>query len=169
MKKILLVLSVFLIAGVGCSSGEVIEEKEQSNAYAPIFDLSFTDYEGVEHTLSDEIGTPLVVNSWAAWCPFCKKELVEFAQAQKDFQGHVQFIAIDRAESLRVAKGYTDNLGVSDSMKFWLDPDDSFYKGIGGFAMPETIFVNSDGDVVFHKRGPMDLEDVSEKIEELLL
>ncbi len=160
-----------IFIGAGCSSQAPTGENasETLNEYASVYELSFSDYEGNEHTLSEEIGIPLVVNSWAAWCPFCKKELVEFAQAQQQYRGRVQFIAIDRAESLETAKGYTDSLGVSDSMKFWLDPGDSFYKGIGGFAMPETIFVDSEGNVVLHKRGPMDLEEVSEKIEELLL
>ena len=45
---------------------------------------------------------------------------------------------------------------------------DSFYKSIGGFSMPETIFVSSNGDLLRHKRGPMKFEEMKEIINEIL-
>ena len=67
----------------------------------------------------------MVINAWAAWCPFCKDELPDFAAVQQEFAGDVVFIAIDRAEPLSVAKRYTDELGVTDDMIFLLDPKDT--------------------------------------------
>ena len=48
-----------------------------------LFELSFLDSEGNDVSLSDFKGTPLIVNSWAVWCPFCGKELSDFKEAQK--------------------------------------------------------------------------------------
>jgi len=56
---------------------------------------------------------------------------------------------------------------VSDKLIFLLDPKDTFYKSIGGFAMPETLFVNSDGTINFHKRGPMRAEEIRQRVSEL--
>jgi len=133
---------------------------------APSF--SFEDYNGNVVSSSDFVGQPLVVNSWAVWCPFCRKELPDFAVAQEEFGDQVTIIAIDRAESLRTARQYTDELGVSDKFIFLLDPGDTFYRSIGGFSMPETIFVNADGKVVHHKRGSMELNEIREKINDIL-
>lgn len=133
-----------------------------------IFALPLKDYSGNSVSLANFKGKPLLINSWAAWCPFCKKELVDFAAAQKEFGDKVTIIAIDRAESLETAKKYSDELGVTNDLVFLLDAGDSFYQAIGGFSMPETIFVDKSGATSFHKRGPMDLSEMRQKIQELI-
>jgi len=143
-------------------------DKETKSADA-VFALSFKDYDGNAVSLADFRGKPLVVNGWAVWCPFCVKELGDFAIAQKEFGDKVTIIAIDRAESLETAKKFTDDLGVTDDLVFWLDSDDSFYRSIGGFSMPETIFIDSDGNKKFHKRGPMDAEEIINLIQTHIL
>ena len=121
------------------------------------------DYSGNTISSEDFLGKPMVINSWAVWCPFCKKELADFATLQQEFSDIV-VIAVDRQGTLEKAKGFTDSIGVTDKMTFLLDSKDSFYKSIGGFAMPETIFVNSKGEIVLHKRGPMELDEMREKM-----
>lgn len=130
--------------------------------------FSYQDYQGNTVTHEDFAGTPLVINSWASWCPFCIDELPDFAAIQKEFAGQVVFIAIDRSESLDTAKGYSDELKVTDDLIFLLDPDDSFYKTIGGFSMPETIFVDSKGIVTFQRRGQMQLNEIQERTLDLI-
>ncbi len=133
-------------------------------APAPAPDFALKDYNGNTVTLSQFRGKPVVVNSWAAWCPFCREELKDFAAAKREFGDRIEIIAIDRAEPLAVAKKFTDELGVTDALVFLLDPEDSFYRAIGGFSMPETIFVDPEGRIVFHKRGPMTAEEIRERI-----
>jgi len=130
--------------------------------------LSFEDYDGNTIALRDFGGTPLVVNSWAVWCPFCVKELSEFAQVRKERGEEFVLIAVDRAESLEITKKFTDELGVTDDLLFVLDPKDSFYRAIGGFSMPETIFVDRDGVIQFHKRGPMDANEFRDRLQLIL-
>lgn len=130
--------------------------------------LNLKNYKGENVSLDDYIGTPLVINSWAIWCPFCVEELKEFAQAQKEFEGKAIVIAINRSESASKTKEFTDELGVTDDMLFLLDPNDSFYKNIGGFSMPETIFVDGEGNIEIHKRGPMNKPEIEDKILEIL-
>lgn len=134
----------------------------------PSLNLSFSDYSGKTVKLSDFTGKPLVVNAWAAWCPFCRKELPDFVTAQKEFGDKVVIIAINRQESLSTAKGYTDKQGTSNGLIFLLDPSDSFYQSIGGFSMPETIFVDKNGNITEHKRGPMDINEIRQKIQKLI-
>jgi len=129
--------------------------------------LTFVDYDGNSVALADFAGKPLVVNSWAVWCPFCIKELPDFAALQKEFP-EVVVIAIDRAESLSTAKSYTDDLGITEDLVFLLDRKDSFYKSIGGFSMPETLFVDAEGVIQSHKRGIMDLNEMKRNVAKIL-
>lgn len=131
-------------------------------------DFSLKDYDGNTVSLSDFEGQPLVINSWAVWCPFCRDELPDFVTAQKEFGEKIAFIAIDRAESHSTAKKYTDDLGITNDIVFLLDPNDSFYQSIGGFSMPETLFVDEKHNIVDHKRGPMKLEEIMERTEKLI-
>lgn len=142
------------------------DAQEQRLDKAPNFSLE--DYDGNIVALSDFNGKIVVVNSWAVWCPFCKKELAEFARLQKEFKNDIVVVAIDRQESLKIAKGFTDSEGITRDLIFLLDPSDSFYRSIGGFSMPETIFVDKEGSIVIHKRGPMEFEEMKEKILSML-
>jgi len=86
---------------------------------------------------------------------------------QQEFSEEITVIAIDRDESLEKTKSYTDDLGITDDLIFLLDPGDSFYRSLGGFTMPETIFVDGKGNILFHKRGPMTFDDMKSKVQEL--
>lgn len=133
----------------------------------PAPDFALNDYRDTAITLSQFRGRPVVVNSWASWCPFCREELKDFAAVRREFGDRVVIIAIDRAEPLETAKRYSDDLGVSNDLIMLLDPSDSFYRSIGGFAMPETIFVDASGNIVFHKRGPMKADEIRQRLKDI--
>jgi|SRR3989344_2474523 len=165
---------VYLLGGSGSqqqtSLGErstaISEHTATSGERLP--NLTLKDYEGNAVDLVGFSGKAIIVNSWAAWCPFCRQELPDFAALQKEFPD-LAVIAVDRAESLATAKRYSDELKVTGNLVLLLDPSDSFYKAIGGFTMPETLFVDKDGVVTFHKRGPMTLDEMRQKVSELKL
>lgn len=172
---LLAVVAVILVAGVWRFSAQKnIDVNEQEIAESPatskeqVPDISLKDYEGKVVRVADFSGKPLVINSWAVWCPFCVKELPDFATVQKEFGDRVVIIAIDRAESREVAQGFTDKLAISNDLVLLLDPSDSFYQAIGGFSMPETLFVKADGTIAFHKRGPMTVDEIRQRVQELV-
>jgi thiol-disulfide isomerase/thioredoxin len=171
MKKLLIFIGIIAVAIVAWQGFTNLKTSEISGLAEPqkAPDFNLRDYKGKPVTLSDFVGKSLVINSWAAWCPFCVQELPDFAIAQKEFGDKITIIAINRAESLKVAREYTDNLGVTDQLIFLLDPEDSFYRSIGGFSMPETIFVDKNGNIIQHKRGPLNLEEIRERIKNLVI
>jgi len=172
MNKVLaIIIGILIVGGVGwlvISNRPVSDESKRRAQLEKAPDFALQDYNDKTVKLADFGRKPLVINSWAAWCPFCRKELVDFAAAQKEFGDDVAIIAIDRAESRETAKKYTDELGVTSDLIFLLDPSDSFYQSIGGFSMPETIFVNKDGNIAERKRGPMEINEIRQKIQKLL-
>lgn len=143
------------------SEQTLVEIKPRS---APEFSLN--DYNGHEIKLSDFRGRPVIVNAWAAWCPFCVEELPDFAAIQEEFKDKLVVIAVDRAESLETAKQFSDKVGVTGRLVLLLDPEDSFYQSIGGFSMPETIFVDKEGFIKEHRRGPMKPEEMRRRIQD---
>lgn len=170
LKLFIFGVATLLVVGGGIfilSRGSVPPKESQGAQQNAVFQLSFTDYDGNRVSLADFAGKPLVLNAWAAWCPFCVKELSDFSVLQKEFPDIV-VVAIDRAESLQTAKSYTDNLGITQDLVFLLDPKDSFYKSIRGFSMPETLFVDKDGVTQDHKRGPMDINEMRERLQKIL-
>lgn len=166
------ILVVIIFAGavvlLNFDRGEIPSAPSSQDGKERVPQFALQDYSGKTVTLGDFQGKPIVVNSWAAWCPFCRKELVDFATVQKELGDQVVIIAIDRGEPLATAKRYTDELGVTDTFIFLLDPDDTFYRNIGGFSMPETIFVDREGIVRVHKRGPMEPEEIRQNIKTIL-
>mgnify|MGYP001604825884 FL=1 len=173
MKKTLIIIGILVALAAG---GLIISRTGDHQSMSPTNkptaerapDFSLQDYNGKTVNLAEFAGKPAVINSWAAWCPFCRKELVDFAAVQKEFGNNVAIIAIDRAESRETAKKYTDELGVTNDLIFLLDPSDSFYQSIGGFSMPETIFIDKSGNIIERKRGPMDINEMRQKIQKIL-
>ncbi len=178
---IIIVVAVIIVGGIVLFSGDkpvdtsakdaqgtestVGENNDNKENFVKAPKFSLEDYNGNIVSTEDFSGKILVINSWAVWCPFCVKELEEFAQLQEFYGDEIAVIAIDRAESLQKTKEFTDSLGVTDRMTFLLDPRDTFYRDIGGFSMPETLFVDTEGNIIFHKRGPMDLRTMKKQIE----
>ncbi|MBI2285333.1 redoxin domain-containing protein [Candidatus Saccharibacteria bacterium] len=173
--KALLILIIIVVAGAFIAlslqdSNQLDPGNTKGQSGIPkALQHNLKDYSGNNRELSSYLQKgPVVVNSWAVWCPFCTKELDDFATAQEQFKDKVTIIAINRAEPLWVSKGFTDELGISQKLVFLQDPDDKFYQSLGGFSMPETIFVSSNGTIVEHKRGPLTLEEITQKITSLV-
>ena len=132
------------------------------------YGLIFTDYTGKAVSLTEFKRKVLVVYMWASWCPYCGGELEYLAELKSTYGDDIYVVAVNRAESSVDAKAFTDKLKGGNKIIFLLDPNDSLYKSVGGYAMPETLFINSWGDIITHHRGPIRGEEVKEKILEVM-
>jgi len=161
-----IVIGIWLFSITGQDS--TINTQTSRSDFDKFASIPLVDYKGSTVLLEEFRDKPLVINSWAVWCPFCRSELTDFATLQKEFGDEIIVIAIDRQESVLKVKGFTDELGITNDTLFLLDSSDSFYKSIGGFSMPETIFVNGAGEIVVHKRGPMELDEMREHTNKII-
>lgn len=142
------------------------ENATQEKKDASLFELE--DYEGNTYVLKDFRTDIIVVNSWASWCPFCVNELPDFKKLKEAYEDKVSIVAINRAEPTQTAKSFSDGLNLEETITFLVDPTDSFYKSIGGFAMPETLFLNKKGEVLLQKKGPMKFEEMESILKGIL-
>lgn len=112
---------------------------------------SFTDENGNPVTLTNYAGQPVIVTSWASWCPQCIDEL---ATLNNQVEGAgIKVLAINRKESREVAGRYMLELPPLPNVTFILDSKDYYFNSLEGYAMPETIIYNKAGEIVFHGRG----------------
>ena len=126
----------------------------------------FQDYAGREIQLSDFRGNPIIINMWSSWCPYCIEELPIFSEIKKEFGEAVIILAVNRGETKEIAERYSNEIVPGNELVFLLDPKDSFYTAVGGFSMPETLFVNTEGKIILHRRGSMQKEEIRRRIQD---
>ena len=68
----------------------------------------------------------------------------DFVQLQEEFP-EIVVVGINRGEKKDVSIEYAEQLGIVDGMILLMDEKSSYYELIGGFSMPETLFVMEDG------------------------
>lgn len=145
-----------------------VQAKAKDTTFGKEYGLTLIDYSGKEVHLFDFRRKVLIAYAWASWCPYCGAELQNLAQLKKTYGDSVAIVAVNRSEPLPVAKAFTDHLQNTDGLIFLIDPNDVFFKEIGGYAMPETVFIDAGGAISYHQRGPIQIADVDAKIKELL-
>jgi thiol-disulfide isomerase/thioredoxin len=130
---------------------------------------AYTDLLGNPMTLTSYVGKVIVVNSWASWSPESSRELPLLATIVKEYTDReVVVLAINRAEPQSTAERYLRTVGAADGVQLILDPDDHYYKSIGGYAMPETIFYDTKGNIVQHHHGVLTEAKIRTFLEETL-
>lgn len=132
------------------------------------FGLVLQDYSQQEIPLYSFRRKILVAYAWASWCTYCADELKNLAQLKKTYGDKIEILAVNRAEPFVTAKEFTEKLNVGKDITLLLDSKDAFFKSIGGYAMPETVFIDQSGDIVYHQRGPLDMRALEERMKELV-
>lgn len=131
------------------------------------YQTTLVDYAGKKVRFAEFKGKPLVVCFWATWSPYAKDELNYVAQLKKEYGDAVHIVAVNRAEPLRDAKSLTDGMSL-EGVVLLLDADDLLFKDLGGYAMPELVFINPRSEQVVHQRGPMTLEETRDAIKKII-
>ena len=127
-------------------------------------DVSFTDFDGNTHNLSDYAGKAIVLDFWAAWCPFCLEEMPELQKAQDKYGDELVLIGVHRTDTESASRGlgFAQDRGVTYLLV--TDPSDSLYRAAGGIGMPTAVFIGKDGVVTEIRSGPKTKEEIEEKI-----
>ena len=132
------------------------------------YDVSLVDYSGQSVQFDTYKYRPLIVFFWASWCPYCGAELTHLGEIQTQYGNQVQILAVNRGESLSDAKAFSDSLALPQGIVLLLDPGDGLFKQLKGYAVPETIFVNSRGEEVVHQHGPMTPAEADQAVQQIL-
>lgn len=125
-------------------------------------------YDGSPATLAGFTGRPLVVNFWASWCPSCVAELTSaFVPAQNARGDQVDFIGVNLRDEMTSASALVAETGVQ--FELLVDTTGELYAALGGIAMPFTVLIDADGNVVDRHNGPLSERILLDKIDTHLL
>lgn len=145
--------------------GRAVSGNFTKGSKAPNF--TFVDFNENKHTLSEFKGKAVILDFWAAWCPYCISELPELQKAQEE-NPNLVIIGIHRTDTESKDAGL--RFATERGVKYLLvsDTDGSLYRAAGGFGMPVAVFIDKDQNVVNIKVGPKSAAEIYQLVAEIL-
>ena len=129
-------------------------------------DFTVQDGEGNSVRLSDFFGKPIVLNFWASWCPPCKAELPDFEDAYKKYDGDVVFLMVNmtdnQIETVEIAKDFVKTHGYTFPVYYDVDYQAATVYGVR--SIPQTYFINTEGEAVARATGMITAAQLEEGI-----
>ena len=138
--------TVFLATGLsnrtsatGRSGEQLIGEK------SPDFLAAVIDGDSV--SLSNYLGSPIVLNFWASWCPPCRDETPHFEKIWRLYrQKDVVLLGINVQDTLADADEYIKEFDVTFTNA--IDKDGKIMVDYGVTGLPVTFFIDRDGIII---------------------
>ena len=101
--------------------------------------------------LADFQGKVIVINLWASWCGPCRREIPEYEQVRKSYEGRdVEFVALtteDPDESRDQVNKFLRQVTFGFRLG-WADRELAHFLMNGRGAIPQTIVIDGDGRVI---------------------
>lgn len=154
----LVVIGILMMGMLNRDRTQVINET------AP--DFTLTTFDGEEVTLSELRGKPVVINFWASWCVECDKEMTLLEQTHQKYDGEVIMLGIAYSDVEPKARDYLAQYGITYIAGQDLGSRISDAYRIKG--VPETFFIDRDGNVDYLKIGPIEQPELEAVIQQLL-
>jgi len=109
-------------------------------------ELTLTDLSGKTVSLNDYLGSVVLVNLWATWCPPCKEEMpaLETFYEKHKADGFV-LIAIDQEETFETVQPFVAEFGLS--FPVWLDEDYLAQRKFNTTSLPSSFVIDRTGRV----------------------
>jgi cytochrome c biogenesis protein CcmG/thiol:disulfide interchange protein DsbE len=170
-KKILLSLGLLAIIGwlaILVSQMVDVESTALQGQAAPDFSLTlFEQFDKDSITLSELRGQVVVINFWASWCVECFKEADLLEQAWREHQDQgVIFLGVDYLDTEKEALAYMDKYNIT----YPSGPDlgSKISKDFAITGVPETIFIDKDGNIAHIQIGPIEQQQLYQLLNELI-
>lgn len=138
---------------------------QSDKVIAPDFNLK--DLNGNDIKLSDYEGKIVILNFWAVWCKYCKQEMPDLNELNKELadENEAVIIAVDVQESSDTAKDYLTSNNID--LKVLLDQDGSVSQTYSVTGFPTTFIINKDGSLYTYISGATDKETLLKIIDKV--
>jgi thiol-disulfide isomerase/thioredoxin len=131
-------------------------------------DVMFPTEAGEQVSLDDIDARIRVINFWASWSPSSGEELASLKKLEEAYPKDIKVIAINRDTTKEEGFAFLDAQGLKGRLLYLYDSADTYYKKLGGYNMPETVFININDEVLARVRGPMTYTMMEETARTLL-
>ncbi len=176
-KKVTIITIVVLILILAVGAVVIYELKSPNGWYArknadiqkiEQNEIPYIDLDGNTINIDDFVGKPLIVNAWASWSPYSKSDFQILSDLKDEYGDRVNILAMNRMETKETADAYLNYIGREDGITYLVDQGDHFFKTVEGYAMPETLFFDSIGNIISQKRGSLTAEEAKAYLETVL-
>lgn len=140
MLVFLLVPAAFVgLLGFGLFTAQA--PKAVAGSPAPHFELPLID--GGTLSSRDLIGSPVVVNFWASWCPPCREEAPNLERAWIRYRDQgVWVIGVNIQDLTEDAADFVGEFGITFPVV--RDADQDVARAFGVTGLPETYFIDEE-------------------------
>jgi peroxiredoxin len=126
-------------------------------------DFTLTDLNGQSVTLSDYRGKPVMLNFWATWCPYCRRQIPYLLEASEETAKEgLEFFTVSREDEASI-KEFMQQEGYAFTVA--VDPDSAVWESYHIGGIPHTFFIDSDGIIRSAHKGAF--KDTSQVLDEL--
>ncbi|HMQ50973.1 MAG TPA: TlpA disulfide reductase family protein [Anaerolineae bacterium] len=171
LKKVFLSIGLLAILGwvaIVISRMHDVESTGLHGQVAPDFTLTlFDQFDQDSITLSELRGQVVVINFWASWCVECFKEADLLEQAWREHQDRgVVFLGVDYLDTEKEAQAYMDKYNIT----YPSGPDlgSKISKDYAITGVPETIFIDKDGNIAHVQIGPIEHQQLYQLLNDLM-
>ena len=134
------------------------------NSEAPVG--TFELFSGGEASFADFSGKPLVVNFWASWCPACVAELPEIQSVHEQYGGEVTIVGLANTDRRDAALELAGDVGLTYTLAE--DPAGDLFRSLDLIAMPSTVFITADGEILEVFGGQLNESALASRIDNLI-
>ena len=131
--------------------------------------LNLQDLKGAHHDLSEYKGKVVMLNFWATWCVPCASEMPLLGEMQRRYKGKLLVIAasiddpLDRNKLEPFLRKHK-----AGNLKLMVGPTLDTLSELGmGDALPDTLFIDAQGNVVAKTAGALKRADLEKRLAEM--
>jgi peroxiredoxin len=130
-------------------------------------DLTLNDLDGNSISLSDHLGSVVLVNNWATWCPPCKAEMPTLQVYYTKHQSEgLTLLAIEAGDPLPEVAEFRDSLQLTFSVL--VDPNNLALRAFQNDSLPSSYVIDRQGTVRLAWTGPINMEMLEKYVSPLL-
>ena len=112
--------------------------------------------------LSKLVGTPVIIELWATWCPACVGNIPKLSELATKRKGHLRVLALSFEEPEKVRKFFSENKVSYDLVT--LDPTNLNLSFMNNSSIPKFIIIDAKGVVVEITQSAANADEVLEHL-----